>query len=549
MKFVGDTLSSSVVSDDGTTHAVTLPHYHRAAVGIFNGTRLFAVPLRSTNELVLTPIDPKTWGDLWTLEATVKDEPGAAKSLVETFVKNDINVLVHEGVSESSEKDSIVHRVFEILDLARYTSDADLSSGERGSVGKVTSKPNHLVSNLIAHSADKLQQTHELDDWEFRFKRMEFFFRNKDIRVNAVPLSLNVDKQVQVPVGLLKKLEFAGDASTPLSLHIISDTEQKYLKLRVLNPKRYFLLLAIEHAEQVGAIDAFMGVFRARKVNMVDSYSRLQRIDETAWFYTLAELPGKMTAGRVARLLAELAHSPLAHAVIVKGATGQGPTLEMLKELPDNALPGSVTIREPRSTPRAVGAPPQKLPEAVPRRVVAAADLGVPYFADRNDSGKWRLNTAQVFMAIPFSESYKEFYKEFIATPVKDVGLEPMRVDEMPTQARRTPIVEQIEEAIARCRFVIADISGWNPNVIYELGLAMGISKPILVLCDNRQFEERIAFDFQPYRLIIYNPYKPATLREVLNTKVRELKKATEPPQRTSEPDAPEKDLEDDKSR
>jgi hypothetical protein len=542
LKFVGDTLSSTAVSDDGATHAITLPHYHRAAVGLFNGTRLFVVPLRSTNELVLTPIDPKAWGDLWSLEATVKDEPGAAKSLVETFVKHKVNVLVHEGVSESAEKDTIVHRVFEILDLAKYTSDADLSSGERGSVGKVTSKPNYLVTNLIAHSADKLHQTHELDDWELRFKRMEFFFRNKDIRVNAVELGLNVDKQVLVPVGLLRQLEFAGDAKRPLALHIISDTEQKYLKLRVLNPKRYFLLLAIEHAEQVGAIDAFMGVFRARKVNMVDSYSRLQRIDETAWFYTLAELPGRMSPGRVARLLTELAESQLAHAVIVKGATGLGPTLKMLTELPDKALPDNVSIREsPESRSRETGQGGQVHREISSGKATAPSHLGVPYFHARNESEKWRLNTAQVFMAIPFSEAYGEFYKDFVAGPVEEVGLEPIRIDEMPLEARRRPIVEHIEEAIARSRFVIADVSGWNPNVVYELGLAMGISKPILVLYDSQQFEQRIAFDFQAYPLIIYSPYKAASLREVLTARVRELKEATEPRERGPQVDDPEK--------
>lgn len=543
MKFVGDTLSSSEVSDDGATHTVTLPHYHRAAVGIFNGTRLFAVPLRSTNEVVLTPIDPKTWGDLWSLEATVKDEPGAAKSLVETFVKNNVNVLVHEGVSESAEQDNIVHRVFEILDLAKYKTDADLSSGERGSVGKVTSKPNYLVTKLIAHSADHLEQTHELDDWEVRFKRMEFFFRNKDARVNAVSLSLNVEKKVHLPVGMLKMLKFAGDAKSPLPLHIISDTEQKYLKLRVLNPKRYYLLLAIEHAEQVGAIDAFMGVLRSRKVNMVDSYSRLQRIDETAWFYTLAEFPEKtVTAAGVCSLLTEIAQSALARSVIVKGATGRGPRLEKLRELQDD-VPGNVTIREPsHPTPSPNRAPGPTRRDAAAGDVVARSELGAPYFMDRNESDKWQLEPAHVFMAIPFSESYNDFYKDFIATPVRDVGLEPVRVDEMPTPARRRPIVEQIEEAIARSRFVIADVSGWNPNVVYELGLAMGISKPILVLCDNRQFEERIAFDFQPYRLIIYSPYKAEALREVLTTKVRELKNATEPPRRHTNQHDPEKD-------
>lgn len=525
MKFVGDTLSFSAVSNGGATHTVRLPFYHRAAVGVFPGTRLFAVPLPSTNEVVLTPIDPKNWGDLWRLEATVADEPGSAKSLVETFVANNVNVLVHEGVSEAVKQGKTVHQVFEILDLAGYADDIDGTSETRNSVGKSMLKPNHLVNKLVGHSADYLAQAHELDGWEMRFNRMEFFFRNKEARVNSVELSLNVDNEVHVPVSTLKELALGGGVKDPLPLHIISDTEQKYVKLRVLSPEKYYVLIEIEHVERVGAIDEFMSVFKNRGANMIDSYSRLKSIADSALFYALGEFDARMTKKSVEALLEEVAGSSLSRSVVLKGAFGAGPALEKL------SLPDTVSIRRgplsKRPSSRRRSEPEAN--EAGEGGIVGSQALGVPYYIDGRGANSWSLNTAQVFMAVPFSKPYGEFYDEYIAAPVEEAGLEPMRVDRLPASAKRRSIIDRIEEGIARSRFVIADLTGWNPNVIYEVGLAVGISKPILLLCESQHFDAReIPFDFHGYPLIEYSLYRANGLKLHLAEQIAQLKKDTE---------------------
>lgn len=529
MKFVGDTLSFSNLSEDGGTHTVRLPFYHRAAVGVFPGTRIFAVPLPSTNEVVLTPIDPSKWGDIWRLEAMVSDQPGSAKSLVETLVDNDVNVLVHEGVSESAEQGKTVHQIFEILDLAKYSDDIDGNSDTRNHVGKSLLKPNHLLNRLIGHSADCLEQAHEFNDWELRFNRMEFFFRNKETREQAVALSLNVDNEVHVPVRILKDLGLENDVKESLPLHIISDTEQKYVKLRVLSPKDYYLLFEIEHAERIGAIDEFMDVLKARKANMIDSYSRLKSIAHSALFYTLAEFSGKMTTQEALSVVQDLVDSSLARAVVLKGAVGDGPSLERLKP----KLPTGATIRT--RSPRSAGPPtePMGAVKADGDRKAGSADaalpLGIPYYLDRHDSVNWTLNTATVFMAIPFSEAYREFYDSYVAAPVRDVGLEPSRADDLPARAKRRHIIDRIEEGIARSRFVIADVTKWNPNVVYEVGLAVGISKPLLLLCEEQHFDaDEIPFDFQSYELIKYSPWQAESLKGRLMEKIRELKEDTE---------------------
>jgi len=494
---------------------------------VFPGTRLFAVPLPSTNEVVLTPIDPDTWGDLWRLEATVSDRPGSAKSLVETLVTNDVNVLVHEGVSESAEKGKTVHRILEILDLQKYANDVDGTSEQRNSGGKALLKPNGLVNTLIGHSADCLLQRHEFDGWEMRFNRMEFFFRNKEDRFNAVELSLNFDNEVQVPAGVFRELDFAGDAKAPLPLHIISDTEQKYVKLRVLSPKRYYLLCEIEHAERVGAIDEFMGVFRAHDANIIDSYSRLKSIAHSALFYALAEFPSRMSSRQVQAVVGDLVKSSPTRSVVLKGAVGDGPLLEKLKLPTGVSTPAKPALRSTlRSGDVDVG---HRDEGDVAKGAGEPFALGQPYYADRSGASSWTLNTAQVFMAIPFSAGYTDFYEEFIATPVREAGLAPLRIDQMPTEAKRRHIVDKIEESIARSLFVIADVTDWNPNVVYEVGLACGISKPIVLLCDERNFDaNQIPFDFQSYELIKYSLYKTGELRARLSKHLSELREDAE---------------------
>lgn len=526
MKYVGDTLSLSSVGGDGATHTVRLPFYHRAAVGIYPGTTVFAVPLPNTNEVVLTPIHPEKWGDVWRLEATVTDEPGAAKSLVETLVANNVNVLVHEGVSEAVRQGRTVHQVFEIVDLSGYADGIDGTSDARNSGGKSMLKPNHLVNKLVGQSAHYLTQAHEFDDWELRFERMEFFFRNKEARFHWVDLSLNVDNEVHIPSSILKDRAPLKDLKEPLPLHIISDTEQKYVKVRLLSPKKYYVLFEIEHIEQVGAIDELMAVFKERDANMIDSYSRLKSIAHSALFYALAEFDRKMTKGEVEEVLEELAGSSLARAVVLKGAYGAGPELEKL------TLPDTVSIRQgprkkvasPRRTKDRAGGSAESNGRERPHH------LGVPYYVDGRGSSSWTLNTAQVFMAVPFSKPYEEFYDDYIAAAVHDAGLEPMRVDRLPATARRRSIIDKIEEGIARSRFVIADLTNLNPNVIYEIGLAVAISKPVLVLCESKHFEaQEIPFDFSVYELIEYSPYRANGLKLQLGEKIAQLKADTQP--------------------
>jgi hypothetical protein len=43
-------------------------------------------------------------------------------------------------------------------------------------------------------------------------------------------------------------------------------------------------------------------------------------------------------------------------------------------------------------------------------------------------------------------------------------------------------ILTKIRESIAECQFALCDVTGWNPNVCLEFGLAIGMGKPVHIL-------------------------------------------------------------------
>ena len=74
-----------------------------------------------------------------------------------------------------------------------------------------------------------------------------------------------------------------------------------------------------------------------------------------------------------------------------------------------------------------------------------------------------------------------------------------------------TLITRDIWEKINRARFLIADLSGQNPNVFYEVGLAHALGKDVLLLT---QTMTDVPFDLKALRCIVYN-YTPRGMKEM----------------------------------
>lgn len=100
---------------------------------------------------------------------------------------------------------------------------------------------------------------------------------------------------------------------------------------------------------------------------------------------------------------------------------------------------------------------------------------------------------------MPFDDSFSDIYKLGIQAAAIECGVVAERVDE---QTFSETILERIYRQIDIADFIIADMTGRNPNVFYEVGYAHARGKLCTLLT---QRVEDIPFDLQHHRHIIYN--------------------------------------------
>jgi hypothetical protein len=104
------------------------------------------------------------------------------------------------------------------------------------------------------------------------------------------------------------------------------------------------------------------------------------------------------------------------------------------------------------------------------------------------------------FVLMPFAQPFDDIYRTIIVPAVQQAGLEAMRADQI---AAPGSIMEHIRSAIQQSRLCIADLTGRNPNVLYELGIAQTLGKPSILMAQDI---EDVPFDVRQHRVIRYDP-------------------------------------------
>ena len=84
-----------------------------------------------------------------------------------------------------------------------------------------------------------------------------------------------------------------------------------------------------------------------------------------------------------------------------------------------------------------------------------------------------------VFVLMPFDEKFDEVYKLGIKPACEDAGAYAERVDE---QIFKESILERIYNQIAKADIFVADMTGRNENVFYEVGYAHALGKHVILL-------------------------------------------------------------------
>lgn len=102
------------------------------------------------------------------------------------------------------------------------------------------------------------------------------------------------------------------------------------------------------------------------------------------------------------------------------------------------------------------------------------------------------------FVLMPFDSKFDDLYKFGIKEPAAKLGIRAERVDE---QIYQGGMLERIYRQIDAADIIIADMSGQNPNVFYEVGYAHAKEKLCILLTSDAN---DIPFDLKHRRHIVY---------------------------------------------
>jgi hypothetical protein len=106
---------------------------------------------------------------------------------------------------------------------------------------------------------------------------------------------------------------------------------------------------------------------------------------------------------------------------------------------------------------------------------------------------------AMCFVLMPFAADFDALYENAIRPAAEATqGLTCLRADEI---YGPRPIMADIWKSITEAAILIADLTGRNPNVLYELGLAHAQSKPVVLITQDIN---DVPFDLRAIRCVVY---------------------------------------------
>jgi hypothetical protein len=130
------------------------------------------------------------------------------------------------------------------------------------------------------------------------------------------------------------------------------------------------------------------------------------------------------------------------------------------------------------------------------------------------------------FVLMPFSPAFTDIYEFGIKGACADAGAYCERVDE---QVFLGSMLDRIYNQISRADIIVADMTGKNPNVFYEVGYAHALGKTTVLLT---QSADDIPFDLKHFPHIVYQQHIKE-LRTELARRIEHLLKHNAEPSQT----------------
>jgi len=108
------------------------------------------------------------------------------------------------------------------------------------------------------------------------------------------------------------------------------------------------------------------------------------------------------------------------------------------------------------------------------------------------------------FVMQPFAAPHGEYFEKIFKPAIEKTGLKPVRADADIFATGK--IIDQIWRGIKGAKVLVAELTTRNANVLYELGLAHALKKPVVLVSSN---QPDVPFDLQHIRVIYYDVTDP----------------------------------------
>lgn len=135
-------------------------------------------------------------------------------------------------------------------------------------------------------------------------------------------------------------------------------------------------------------------------------------------------------------------------------------------------------------------------------------------------------DTDSCFVMMPFADPLGAYYASVYQPAIEKAKLKPVRADAEIFGTGK--IIDQIWTGINSARVLVAELTGRNPNVLYELGLAHALRKPVVLVSSN---EGDVPFDVRHVRVIYYNVTDPFWGQKLIDKVAENILSALRNPQ------------------
>ena len=121
---------------------------------------------------------------------------------------------------------------------------------------------------------------------------------------------------------------------------------------------------------------------------------------------------------------------------------------------------------------------------------------------------------------MPFSDELYPVYSDHICKVSKKLSLSVMRADDLFTN---NSVIGDVWSGIMGASVLIADCTGRNPNVFYEIGIAHTVGKPVVLIAQD---SSDVPVDLRHIKYIVYE-YTPPGMKQFEESLTETLKSLT----------------------